>query len=72
MNVGGAMCAGVVSGVEDVDEGGETDMSWNKQAESSDVVHQKLIEAYKDNLAEDANLDLANTTCATPETKKGL
>ena len=66
------MCAGVVSGMEEVDEGGETTgMSWKKQAENSNVVRQKLIEAYRDNLAEYTDLDLANTTCVTPATEKG-
>ena len=69
MNV---VCAGVVSGMEEVDEGGETTgMSWKKQAENSNVVRQKLIEAYRDNLAEDMDIDLANTTRATPASEKG-
>ena len=58
--------------MEEVDEGGgTTEMSWKKQAENSNVVRQKLIEAYRDNLAEDADLDSANTTCVTPATEKG-
>ena len=69
MNV---VCAGVVSGMEEVDEGGETTgMSWRKQAKNSNVVRQKLIEAYRDNLAEDMDIDLANTTRATPASEKG-
>ena len=68
------MCAGVVSGMEEIDEGGgTTEMSWKKQAENSNVVRQKLIEAYRDNLAEDADVDAANTTrVITPATEKGL
>lgn len=58
--------------MEEVDEGGgTTEMSWKKQAENSNIVRQKLIEAYRDNLAEDADLDAANTTCVTPATEKG-
>lgn len=58
--------------MEELDEGGETpDTSWTKQAENSNVVRQKLIEAYTHNLVEATNSDSANSTSVTRATEKG-